>query len=89
MGGLKLVTFPFPHRLEKLGGAMFMPGDTQNTPRIAEDVQLTQGMLENSNVDSVREMVKMIEANRAYTTTQKALTASDDMNKQTIPLAQV
>jgi flagellar basal-body rod protein FlgF len=88
VGGLKLVKFPFPHRLQKLGGAMFMPGDTQNTPRIAEDVQLTQGMLENSNVDSVREMVKMIEANRAYTTMQKALTSADEMNRQAITLAQ-
>jgi flagellar basal body rod protein FlgG len=40
-------------------------------------------------VDSVREMVKMIEANRAYSTMQKALTASDDMNRQAITLAQV
>jgi flagellar basal-body rod protein FlgG len=88
-GGLKLVKFPFPQRLQKFGGAMFAPADAENTPRIAEDVQLAQGMLESSNVDSVREMVKMIEANRAYSTMQKALTASDDMNRQAITLAQV
>ena len=87
-GGLKLVKFPYPHRLQKLGGAMFVPGDPENTPRISEDVQLTQGMLESSNVDTVREMVKMIEANRAYTTMQKALTAADDMNRQAITMAQ-
>jgi flagellar basal-body rod protein FlgF len=87
-GGLKLVKFPFPHRLQKLGGAMFVPNDAENTPRIVEDVQLAQGMLEHSNVDSVREMVQMIAANRAYTTMQKALTASDDMNRQSITLAQ-
>ena len=88
-GGLKLVKFPFPNRLQKMGGAMFAPGDPENTPRIAEDVTLSQGMLEASNVDAVREMVKMIEANRAYTTMQKALTTTDEMNRQSITLAQV
>jgi flagellar basal-body rod protein FlgF len=87
-GGLKLVTFPFPHRLQKFGGALFAPADPQNTPRIAEDVQLAQGMLETSNVDAVREMVQMIQANRAYTTMQKALTSADEMNRQSITLAQ-
>ncbi|NIP73066.1 MAG: flagellar basal-body rod protein FlgF, partial [Gammaproteobacteria bacterium] len=48
----------------------FAPEDDQNTPRIAEDLQLSQGMVESSNVDSVKEMVRMIEANRAYTTMQ-------------------
>ncbi|HEX9842006.1 MAG TPA: flagellar basal-body rod protein FlgF [bacterium] len=87
-GGLKMVKFPFPHRLEKLGASMFVPGDPENTPRIVEDVQLAQGMLESSNVNTVREMVKMIAANRAYTTMQKALTASDEMNRQAVTLAQ-
>jgi flagellar basal body rod protein FlgG len=45
-------------------------------------------MLESSNVNTVREMVKMIAANRAYTTMQKALTASDEMNRQAVTLAQ-
>jgi flagellar basal-body rod protein FlgF len=88
-GGLRLVKFPFPHRLQKLGGAMFVPGDPENAPRIVEDVQLSQGMLETSNVDTVREMVKMIEANRAYTTMQKALSSADEMNRQAVSLAQV
>ena len=87
-GALKLVTFPFPHRLQKLGGSMFVPGDPENQPRVMEDVQLSQGMLESSNVNTVREMVKMIEANRAYTTMQKALTSADDMNRQAVTLAQ-
>ncbi len=87
-GGLKMVTFPFPERLQKMGGAMFAPGDAENTPRILEDVQLAQGMLESSNVDSVQELIRMIQANRAYTTMQKTLTASDDMNRQAITLAE-
>ena len=88
-GGLKIVSFPFPHRLQKIGAANFVPADVENVPRIVEEVRLEQGALESSNVDSVREMVRMIEANRAYTTMQKALTASDEMNRQSITLAQV
>lgn len=87
-GGLKLVSFPFPDRLQKQGGAMFAPDDPENTPRIVEDVQLAQGMLESSNVNTVQEMVKMIEANRAYTTMQKALTSADEMNRQAVTLAE-
>jgi flagellar basal body rod protein FlgG len=45
-------------------------------------------MVETSNVNTVRELTRMIEANRAYTTMQKALTTSDEMNKQAISLAQ-
>lgn len=88
VGGLKLVTFPFPHRLEKMGGSMFAPADAENAPRIAENVKLAQGMLEGSNVNTVREMVRMIEANRAYSTMQKALTSADEMNQKAITLAQ-
>lgn len=88
-GGLKMVTFPFPNRLQKFGSAMFAPADPENAPRIMENVQLSQGSLESSNVESVKEMVRMIEANRAYTTMQKALTSMDDMNRQAITLAEV
>lgn len=88
-GAIKVVSFPFPQRMQKMGGALFAPADPENTPRITEDVKLSQGMLEGSNVDTVREMVRMIDANRAYTTMQKALSAADDMNRQAITVAQV
>ena len=88
-GGLKIVTFPYPERLQKLGGAMFAPVDPENNARIMEDVQVSQGFVESSNVDAVREMTRMIEANRAYTTMQRAITAADEMNQKALTLAQV
>lgn len=88
-GGLKIVTFPNPDQLQKFGGNFFAPVDPSNNPRILEEVKVLQGMVEGSNVDSVKEMVRMIEANRAYTTTQKALVSADEMNKQAISLSQV
>lgn len=89
IGGLKMVTFPFPERLQKMGGAMFAPDDEENAPIIPDEVELTQGMVESSNVEAIKELVRMIEANRSYKSMQQALTASDDMNKQAITLAQV
>jgi flagellar basal body rod protein FlgG len=87
--GLKVVTFPHTDRLQKLGGSLFAPVDAENTARILEDVQLVQGYLETSNVEIVREMTRMIEANRAYTAMQQALTAADELNQKAISLAQV
>ena len=88
-GGLKMMTFPFPQRLQKFGGAMFAPEDNENSPRILEEVQLAQGMIELSNVNAVQELVKMIQANRAYTSMQKGLTSADGMNRSAITLAEV
>ncbi len=87
-GGLKIVTFPFPHRLQKFGGTMFAPNDPENLPKIVDDPSLAQGMLESSNVNAVKELVRMIQANRAYTSMQKALSVSDDMNRAAITLAE-
>lgn len=88
-GGFKIVTFPFPHRLQKFGGTMFAPNDPENIPTIKEEPTLAQGTLEASNVNAVKELVRMIQANRAYTSMQKALTASDDMNRSALTLAGV
>jgi len=88
-GGLRVVSFPFPERLQKLGSGLFAPVDAGNTARTMEDVKLAQGFVESSNVNPVREMTKMIEANRAYTQMQKALNIADEMNQRAISLAQV
>ena len=89
IGGIKIVTFPFPDRLQKLGNSLFAPVDAENEARISEDVQLVQGSVESSNVEAVKEMVRMIEANRAYTSMQRAIRVEDDMNRQAISLAEV
>lgn len=89
VGGFKIVTFPFPHRLQKFGGVMFAPNDPENIPTIKEEPTLSQGTLESSNVNSVKELVRMIQANRAYTSMQKAITAADDMNRAALTLAEV
>jgi len=89
IGGMKVVTFPFPDRLQKLGNSLFAPVGAENNPRILEDVKMVQGSIETSNVDSFKEMVRMIQANQAYTSMQRALTQADEMNKSAISMAEV
>lgn len=89
VGGMKVVTFPFPERLQKLGNSLYAPVDGENEPRILEDVRMVQGSLESSNVDTFKEMSRMIQANRAYALMQKALISSDEMNKGAISLAEL
>ena len=89
IGGLKVVAFPFPDRLQKLGNSLMAPVDAENNPRILEDVNLIQGSLESSNVETFKEMTRMIQANRAYTTMQKAIGSADEMNQRAITLAEV
>ncbi|HUJ73256.1 MAG TPA: flagellar basal-body rod protein FlgF [bacterium] len=89
VGGFKVTAFPDPERLQKLGGNLFAPVDAANNPRVMEGVQMAQGYLESSNVNPVRELTRMIEANRAYTSMQKAVSSADEMNQRAISLAQV
>ncbi len=88
-GGVRIVTFPFPDRLQKLGSNLFAPVDAANNARTMENPALIQGFVESSNVNAIREMTKMIEANRAYTQMQKAIGVADEMNQKAISLAQV
>jgi flagellar basal-body rod protein FlgG len=87
-GGMKIVSFPYPDRLQKLGNSLFAPIDARNEPRVEENVQMVQGSIESSNVESVREMVRMIEANRTYATMQRAISAHNEIDRQAITLAQ-
>ena len=47
------------------------------TPETPEDTKVMQGHLEASNVNVVEEMVYMIELNRTFESSQRALTAQD------------
>lgn len=44
----------------------------------ATNYKVIQGSLENSNVNSIRQMIEMISVTRSYDTNQKALTAHDE-----------
>ena len=49
-----------------------------------EEVSIGQGYLEQSNVNPTEEMIKMIEAFRAYESVQKAIQSIDELTSQLI-----
>lgn len=56
---LKIVNFPKPYKLQKIGNSYFMPLE-EVEPIEAENYRVSQGYVELSNVSSVEAMVEMI-----------------------------
>ncbi len=84
LGQLELTRFPNATGLNPLGGNLFEQTETSGQPLIASPGQdgvgvIRQGFLESANVDVVKEMVSLIEAQRAYEINSKMVTTSEDM----------
>lgn len=65
--------------LKKAGGEMFTPTE-EVQPELHADPQVVQNNLEASNIDMMREMVRMTSNLRAFEATQKALKIYSDMD---------
>ena len=64
--------------LERQGASLWIPGDDSETlPENA--IEVRQGHLEESNVDSVSALVEMIEIQRAYSAVQRSIQGSDQV----------
>jgi flagellar basal-body rod protein FlgF len=77
IGKLKLVKFENPQSVVPAGDNLFDADSAGELP--AEDLKVAQGMLENSNVQPVFEMNKMIEIIRMYQSTQNIVTTDHEM----------
>ena len=84
VGVLKVVSFDAPHLLEKTGGTMFKVEDPAAGIEDAQDVNLSQGTLEASNVNAIQMMTEMIETIRVFETYQKVIRAADDATAKTV-----
>ncbi len=84
LGQLQLAKFINPDGLQALGNNLYQETVTSGTP-ILGNANTTgfgtvqQGYLEASNVSIVNQMVKMIEAERAYELNSKAVQTADSM----------
>lgn len=74
-----LYTFNNPSRLMNVGDNEFAPSDEGAEPILIENPTLTTGALESSGTDMAAEMVKVIEAQRAFTYALKMITTSDEV----------
>jgi len=78
VGTISVMDFPRPYNLTKSAGALFTPADPNMTPQAAT-AGVRQGQLEGSNVETISEMVQMIETSRYYEACAKVIKGFDDM----------
>ena len=80
-GRLRVVQFADEAVMKKEGAALF---SAPVAPEPAEGVSVIQGMIEKSNVQPVRELSRMIETVRAYTSTSKLIERTHELRKDAI-----
>ena len=79
---LKVVEFDLDRYLKKQGSSLYYATEISGPAVIMEDgmrPKVMQGFVEAANVEPVREMVQMIEVNRAYEANQKVIQTHDSM----------
>ena len=83
-GQISVVNFTHPEKLSKQGGSLFTYTGSPKDEKPQEDAFLRQGSIEQSNVESVREMTKMVETSRYYESFQKLIQTIDEMDAKAI-----
>jgi len=78
---LKIVEFDIDRYLKKQGSSLYYDTETSGPAIVMEEMRpkILQGFIETANVEPVREMVQMIEVNRAYEANQKVIQSHDSM----------
>jgi flagellar basal-body rod protein FlgF len=77
-GTISVVDFEKPYSLTKSGNSLFVQADPQAASRTGTAL-IQQGHLEGSNVESISEMVQLIETNRYFEACSKVIHGYDDM----------
>ena len=81
IGRLRLVTFENEQEMIKVGDSLFT---TEEPPLEATEAEVIQGMIEQSNVQAVLELTRMIEVSRAYQRAQQIIEAGDQLELSVI-----
>lgn len=76
---LRIVTFGRPFPLKKAGNSMFSLQDERIAEIPVENPNVQQGIVEESNVNPIEEMVNMMTLYRYFEADQKALRTQDDL----------
>ena len=84
VGKLLIVDFKMIGGSEKKGDSLFAYSGPEKDEIPAEKFEVRQGSLEQSNVETVTEMTRMIETNRLYESFQKLMQAIDELNAKAI-----
>lgn len=85
IGKLSLVNVNNPDSLQKVGSSLYaFKANATPEMTVIENPSLKQGFLETSNVNIVQEMTDMIATNRVFESTQKAISAYDQMAEKVV-----
>jgi len=88
VGRIQITVVDNPQTLERVSGTDFrMTDTTKSRPSGEMETRLRQGYVETSNVDIIREMVDMIELQRAFEMGQKVITTNDHTIDRSIELS--
>lgn len=84
LGTIQTADFVNPAGLQAIGSNLFIETASSGDPIVGSPGEnglgsINQGMLENSNVDIVEEMVNMITTQRAYEMNSKVVSTADQM----------
>jgi flagellar basal body rod protein FlgG len=78
---LLIVDFNDYEKINKSGNSQYRNNDLENLIEL-EDFRIIQGGLEGSNVDPMVEMVQLLETQRNFESTQRAVRSIDDALKK-------
>ncbi len=84
VGQIMVANFPNPSGLDNIGRNLYLETIASGAPIVSAPGEqgtgeIYQGVLENSNVETVTELVNLITAQRAYEINSRAIKASDEM----------
>lgn len=84
VANIAIFDFPQPYQLTKGAGVLFYPAEGVTAREASPLTGLTQGALEQSNVNSIAEMVQMVETSRFFETCQRVVRNFDDVTAKAV-----
>ncbi len=84
LGQVGLFSVPGIADGQRLGGGLIAPAPGSPPATAAQDVTVSQGFIEQSNVEPVLEMTRMIAIQRAYERAMKLLEQDDSLRQQVL-----
>lgn len=83
-GKINIVKFEDKNALKEVGNNFFTSDEQPEQATEITDYKVAQGMIENSNVNSVNELTTMIKVNRSVSLTSKFLGDMNDLQRRAI-----
>jgi len=84
VGRIAMVDFKVPDKLQKTGDSLFVYNGPPEDQTIPMETSIRQGTLEQPNISTALEMVKMINIHRMYEAYQKMIQTFDEIDSKAI-----